>query len=322
VKDWEKAGLPAAEDPGDVDLESSFAWLAEQQNANGSWESPKGKHDVAATALVTLTFLGNGNTHRYGPHKKTVQKGLTWLKRAQVDPQELKWFDVGLRSWALCEAYAISRDFTLKAHCEQALERLLALRNDDGGWGNGEGQASNTLATTFGVLALKAAYAAQVREDREAFDKARAVLAGATDDAGLVGFCAPGDAASLKLGKAKAEVPLFTAGSYIARVFCRDRRSEPVLRAGAEVLLAAGLGADEPLYTYLATYGLFQCGGAKWNSWMVPMKAELLGSREAKGKRAGSWKPAGLIGELCGRAGETAVRTLTLEIYYRYERAR
>lgn len=321
VKDWKTQGLPAVEGDAPTGV-NPFAWLTQAQRPNGSWASPDGKHDIATTGLVVLNFLGNGQTHRFGKFKTTLKGAMSYLERALIDPPELLWLDRSVHCWALAEALAVSRDFRLKKHVKQSLTALLALRTAEGGWANGEGQAANTLATCFAVMALKAVKTAQIEVDEQVFERAHAVLNSRSDDRGNAGFVHPGDAASLAYGKAKgASGPLFTASALVARLFTGDRRNDLALRNAADTLLAAGLGTDEPLYTYFATYALFQVGGEGWDSWHEALIPTLLQQQVGQGENAGSWEPRGVVGQLCGRAGETALRGLTLELYYRYERA-
>ncbi|MEZ6185464.1 MAG: prenyltransferase/squalene oxidase repeat-containing protein [Planctomycetota bacterium] len=146
VEGWEKQGLAAGGEGAENAARASFEWLASQQREDGSWASPEGEHDVATTALVALAFLGEGHTHRFGEHKRTVNGALRYLRARKAPEGKLGWLDAAVRCWALAEAYAVSRDFTLKPHVEGARDALLALRGADGGWGNGPDAASNTLA--------------------------------------------------------------------------------------------------------------------------------------------------------------------------------
>ena len=66
---------------------------------------------------------------------------------------------------------------------------------------------------------------------------------------------------------------------------------------------------------------MFQVGGPKWKEWNKSMQSSLLPTQCMGGPEDGSWPP---VGEWClagGRVYATAINALTLEIYYRYERA-
>jgi hypothetical protein len=75
-------------------------------------------------------------------------------------------------------------------------------------------------------------------------------------------------------------------------------------------------------YWYYGTYAMFQLGGQPWHDWNEKMKAALLPHQRRGGCEDGSWDaecPWSLTG---GRVYATAINALTLEIYYRYERAK
>lgn len=214
-----------------------------------------------------------------------------------------------------------------KKDAQDSVDALLLARSFDAsgpGWGWGDRDpAPNTLATAFAVLGLKAAKTAELFVPQEGFDAALAVFARASAEDGLVGCRRPGDAASVTLGDpARAPaVPLFTAGATIGRLFCGVKRGEASVARGVAQLAARPPSADEPepLYWYLGTYALFQGTGLdseEWKRQSAHLQAALRSTAEK-----GSYAPAGIIGDLCGRVGSTALAVLAHEIYYRYERA-
>lgn len=331
---------PAAPAPGndpdapELDAEqgvSALTWLSKNQEDDGSWRSPNGGCDVSVTSLATLAFLGSGHTHRFGSYKPTVNKGLKWLKRrikqggAVASPnQRLPTLDQSLAAAALCEAYAVSRDFTLRRYAERTARALLLRQGEGGGWSyGGPSSPANTFVTAYAVLGLKAAKSAGLETPAEAFAAASKFLQHVTGPDGQVGLYRPGDGVSITLGDpAKAPAaPLFTAASVIARIFCSELPSTRGLRAGAQQLTRLRPGF-EPAYAYFGTYAQFQMGGEQWAAWTRAMKTALLSIQVVEPDQAGSWDPAGIWGALGGRAATTAVNALTLEIHYRYERAK
>jgi len=329
----------APAEPSGLEIPESFsgdgglAWLKKHQEPDGHWAAPKDEHDVAVTSLALLAFCGSGHTHRFGIHKRTVNKAASWLKKRQAGSGYFKsaaklsasTLDQALGTFALCELYAISRDFTLKRPAEAAAGALLLLQTESGGWSfGGPRSPANSLATIYAVLGLKAAKTAGLTVPTEAFERAATFLASVTDAQGLVGLYKVGDGVSVTVGELRPttpSAPLFTAGSVIARIFCGERRSVDALQAGIDRFTPLD-AIYEPVYAYFATYALFQVGGDSWKAWNTPMQAALLSSQVVgAGEDQGSWDPVGIWGALGGRAAVTAHNMLTLEVYYRYARA-
>jgi hypothetical protein len=275
------------------------------------------------------------------------------------DADAFPLLDHAIATLALSEAYAVSGDFTLKRPAAGAVKWLLAQRHPElGGWGEPQ-RGPDTITTAWAVLALKSARVAALEVPDEAFAGARAwfdsvtlTRDGGPEARGSVGFLRPGDGGAAlgrdgvaaALGREPAlpasfrPVPNTTAAATLARVLCGEgRNSEPVQRGIA--LLAGALPrwgdpADgEPvgpdmLYTYFGTYANFQ--GTKlrsdaWKAWNDAMQDALLGDGTSRqgmvGCADGSWEPIGPWGPLFGRVGTTALSQMSLEIYYRYERA-
>ena len=82
-------------------------------------------------------------------------------------------------------------------------------------------------------------------------------------------------------------------------------------------------GSVDMYYWYWGTMAMFQMGGDSWGKWNEALKEAVVKHQHLKGSgaRAGSWDPAGPWGaQDGGRVYSTALMTLCLEIYYRYDR--
>jgi len=165
----------------------------------------------------------------------------------------------------------------------------------------------------------------------EAFDSARNWFDRATDSRGRVGYESPGGGSAFlpPNGDRYEQVPTMTAVSVLCRVFTGERRSEDAIRQGAEVLEESPPTWGEPdevrrvnfYYWYYGTYAMFQVGGSKWKEWNDSMQQALLPNQRKGGCEDGSWDPVSEWSLAGGRVYSTAINALTLEIYYRYERA-
>ena len=353
---WGKGSL--SKEGGSEGTESAVTaalrWLKRAQSSNGQWDCdswthiekhPKdgqnagdGRYDTGISGMALLAFLGNGHTHRFGTFKRTVNKGLTWLKRQQKSDGSIS-FDHGetiynhaIGTMALCEAYAVSRDFTLKRYAEKAINFCIKAQNPNLGWQYGVKTGKNdTSVTGWMVLALKAGKTAGIEVPEEAFSGALRWFQRATAASGDVGYTTPGGGSSfLQVNDGKYDpVPCMTGVSVICRIFTGERRTEDAIRKGAKILQnnmpkwSKGGSARQVnfYYWYYGTYAMFQVGDKPWKDWNKNMQAALLPTQCMGGPEDGSWPP---IGEWCmagGRVYATAINALTLEIYYRYERA-
>ena len=63
---------------------------------------------------------------------------------------------------------------------------------------------------------------------------------------------------------------------------------------------------------------MFQHQGEAWKKWNESLVPELLAHQRKDGAPAGSWDPTDPWSKMGGRVYQTAVCTLSLEVYYRY----
>ncbi|MBC8072519.1 MAG: hypothetical protein IAG13_29630 [Deltaproteobacteria bacterium] len=77
---------------------------------------------------------------------------------------------------------------------------------------------------------------------------------------------------------------------------------------------------DAPTYCwYYATLALFQHQGDEWKRWNDQLVTELLAHQRQEGPTSGSWDTTDQWSRMGGRVYQTAVCTLSLEVYYRYK---
>jgi hypothetical protein len=297
-----------------------------------------GQYDVACSALALLAFLGNGHTHRVGQFKKTVSLGLKWLTGAQKGDGSLgdrsaeSWmYNHAIGTMALCEAFAVTRDYKLQQHAQRAVDFIKGAQNPGLGWKYEPQDGRNdTSVTGWMVLALKAAKAARLTVDQAMFQGSINWFDRATNTAGKTGYMRPGDNGSVIRGVNDrfAKLPTMTGVGVICRIFCGQSRREAKITKGVDILMQNLPTWNKPkndkvdmYYWYYATYAMFQYGGKKWHTWNEAMKNALLSTQRQGGCADGSWDPVGKWGMVGGRVYSTAINALTLEIYYRYARA-
>jgi len=186
---WGKGSL--AREGGSPGTESAVTaalrWLHFHQDKNGQWDQDgfqkncdtrksaacdgqgTSQYDVANSSLALLAFLGNGHTHRVGLFKKTVKRGLDWLVGQQQGDGSLgprlaeSWiYNHAIGTMALCEAYAVTRDYRLKGPAQKAVDFIRTAQNPGLGWKyEPQNGRNDTSVTGWMVLALKAAKTAE-----------------------------------------------------------------------------------------------------------------------------------------------------------------
>ncbi|KAA0209560.1 hypothetical protein EDM80_14770 [bacterium] len=165
-------------------MEAAFAWLADHQNADGSWtgsgflEASKRKgarithnaeygrpgeadadlgaaNPVALTSLCILAFTASGQGPRHGPYASTVRKAMLFVRKAQGnhggfagDEQFAPFFGQALATLAMAELYALSGDIHLRQSAQAALDFTLQRRIPFSGWGPAPGVQQPSLFET------------------------------------------------------------------------------------------------------------------------------------------------------------------------------
>ena len=81
-------------------------------------------------------------------------------------------------------------------------------------------------------------------------------------------------------------------------------------------------GQAEFYTLYNATLAMYQAGGEDWDRWNNAIRDAVVAIQvKGTGCRRGSWDPRGSThGPTGGRIYNTALGTLTLEVYYRFTR--
>jgi len=79
-------------------------------------------------------------------------------------------------------------------------------------------------------------------------------------------------------------------------------------------------GTVDLYYWYYGTLAAFQQGGDLWKTWNAALSKALVDNQRKGGDEDGSYGPVGVYGEYIGRAGQTAMAALCLEVCYRYSR--
>jgi serine/threonine protein kinase len=314
-------------------VDRSLKWIVQHQMPDGGWsfdmkECPscggkcsgsggsRAKDRTGATALALLPFLGRGYTHREGPYKAPIGRGITFLAQRAVAGKGRAYdgngnlYSQGLAGITLSECYAMSQDNRLAAPAQLALNFIMQSQDPvGGGWRYEPRQPGDTSAVGWQIMALKSGNMAVLQVNPLTVKKAVDFLDSVESENGA------------RYGYTDASTP--TAGRTAVGLLCRMylgwKKDNPALRNGVAFLAQRG-PTDDLYYDYYATQIMHHMEGDIWIKWNKRMKELLLKSQSSEGHEAGSWHKdldKGHAAEAAGRLYSTSLATLILEVYYR-----
>jgi hypothetical protein len=315
-------------------VEAALAYLARHQRNNGSWTTrfdfppcqdecdhggvEKDPHDIAATGLALLCFMGAGNTMQDGEYQEQVNRGVyflvqnlkirygrgTWL--TEVAAAEM--YEHGIATLALCEALQMTSDASLKEYCQAAINHIIYSQHPDGGWDYHPQGPGDLSIVGWQVMALKSAYSANLEVPPDTIRSIDVFLRRHVRKEFMFVYrngLNPTDS--------------MTAIGTLMKLFRGASKTDPNIIKAMEYLANVGPSSKDVYYNYYASQALFHFGGKPWTVWNPQMREFLIRTQEQNGHMAGSWFFSGdMSNEQAGRLYVTAMACLSLEVYYRY----
>lgn len=326
---------------GSVGSESAVGlaleWLAKRQRTDGSWDfadvgpcTQPGRisNPIGGTAYALLPFLAAGQTHRQGNYRKQIQAGLAYLtsvgvsvpagydlrgvvNRRDDDPEpNYAYYVHGAATLALCEAWGMSRDRTLKPACEGAVRFLINSQDPrGGGWRYNPRQPGSTSCTAIQVMALKAAERAGIPVPPATWQGVSFYLDSVSvDREGRYGYEAQKKAFDISV----------TSMALLSRMYSGWQRNDGDLRKGIALIDRKG-PYDNLYYCYFASQVMKNWGGPEWSRWNERLRDDLVAWQDREGDSTGSWSPRDRSDTSVsgGRLLTTCLAALTLQVYYR-----
>lgn len=300
------------------------------------------KSSTAATGLALLCYLGAGYTHEEGKYQEVVSRGLYYLQermtitsfggdlrdkgadREMAVPaggllaginlaaaQRDTMYSQGIASLALTEAYAMTRDRSLREPAELAVKFIINAQYDDGGWRYTPRfevpMGGDATVSGWQIAVLKSASLAGIDVPYEVWMKISDFLDSIQLDGGSRYLYVQGDSPNRR-----------TAASAIG-LLCRMIGGWPKEHRPLQQGAARLDGQLRDVYTnYYTSQVLHHLGGPNWMKWNPRMRDALVKSQSKDGHEAGSWYFAESHSSSGGRLYTTAMATMTLEVYYRY----
>ncbi|MBC7833796.1 MAG: PD40 domain-containing protein [Phycisphaerales bacterium] len=307
----------------------ALEWFARHQELDGRWtgrhfDDRCGGHcageaefdaDAAMTGMVLLCYLGAGHTHESeGQYREVVDRALAWLLRRQAENGDLRrdetMYGQTVATVALCEALSMTKDQRLADPARRAVAFVLEIAAKPR-----DQRAADEDTSVLGwlVMTMKSAERAGIAVPRDTFDAASRWLeyVSTRQSPGLYAY-RNGEAPSVAM----------TAEAMFVQQLLGRSRQEARMKQSADFLLGTSpkWTSGAPTYCwYYATLALFEHQGDAWRRWNQAIMPELIAHQHQSGPAAGSWDPQDEWSRMGGRIYQTAVCTLSLEVYYRYK---
>ena len=316
----------------------ALRWLKENQEEDGSWRTQTGprdrNHRTGVTGLGLLAFLAHGETPASKEYGRTVHRAIRYLVDNQNDRGE--FLDPSIKpegaychaiaTYAIAEAYALTRIPQLRDPMERGVEVILKGRNARAMWGYGYDNISNepinTSVSVWQLQALKAAELAGAPNPdlNRVVQEALEMLLNRQADDGEFFYRGVEGVQSAR----RPDHGLTAAAVLTFQLYGMGNRSEA--RRGMDVLRAAEVNWDRPSQWamsrwYYVTQVKFQQGRSVWEDWNNRFAPAFVRNQNQDGSwtspaREGSNIPFGVETRF-GPAFSTAMAALTLQVYYR-----
>ncbi len=307
-------------DASEAAVAKGLKWLIRQQMTDGRWSltGNEGSNDVAGTALGLLPLLAAGKTHRPAKdnaYDKNVDKALKFLMRSQNQKTGFfggTMYSHGLASIAMCEAYGLSQDPSLRRSAQMAINLIVNVQHEGGGWRYGPSKSPGDMSISgWQIMAIKSGQMSGLDVPTLAVTRAKSFLDACRGPTEGYGYVA-GSGSTARM----------TAVGLLCRQYMQNwGPSRPeMIKAINNYITKTPPDRQDVYYYYYATQVMHHFGGEAWKNWNERMRDFLVKKQDAtNGPNQGSWAPDGdAFGRTGGRLMITSLNLLTLEVYYRY----
>jgi len=306
----------------------ALRWLKKNQLPDGSWPQVK----PAITGMALLAFLAHGETPSSEEFGETVEKAMKLLVEKQRDNGRFIGSDgheyaLPIATYALCEAYGLTKVPMLKYAAEKATAVIVKGQNATGSFNyNCKPGGSDRNDISYGGWCMQALKAAKMADlDVEGLDAAcKRSIDGckwhaAKGSTGGFAYSSPGTG------------PLTGVGVLCMQLLGAGKQPEAI--AGLRYLENVTCRWETPYgkrpiyYWYYITQAKFHAGGATWDAWNNHFALEMVRQQiveknaimgpDGEMKDIGHWVSPG-DSEKYGNAYNTALCALQLQVYYRY----
>ena len=266
--------------------ERGLAWLAAQQEADGSFgsQSHYGKH-VGITGLAGLAFLSEGSVPGRGRFAPAVDGCVDFILSSRSESGLLAaetshgpMYGHGFATLFLAEVYGMSNRPELRETVRKAVRLIVATQNAEGGWRYQPVRADADISVTIcQIMALRAGRNAGIFVEKSVIDNAiDYVRKSQNPDGGFKYMLTSGGSAFAR--SAAGVAALQYAGLYGGQEI--DRGLEYVRRFMPPKEHTVG---HYYYGHYYAAQAMFFAGDEQWGQWWPAIRDELLTKQSPEG---------------------------------------
>lgn len=330
-------------------VERGLAWLAGNQNSDGSWTGKIGykintdyaytRDDyahVGVTSLAGMAFLAGGHLPGRGRYGPTIERALDFVVSCVQDDGYIthggsRMYSHAFSTLFLAEIYGMTHRADVKAKLQLAVDFIVNSQNLEGGWRYEPYAAESDMSIVVcQVLALRAARNIGIRVPKATVDRAAryVVDSAVTEDSLSQGFYPSrrrfeneyGSFHYQKQDGSRSSFPLTAAG--VTALFGAGVYSDAAIDAGIRYLRShlasfnqqTGLARGGHYFFWYGHYygvqAMYTAGADAWESYFRVVRDEVLSMQEPSGSFPNRTGP--------GPAFGTAMAVLILEIPYRF----
>jgi hypothetical protein len=291
-------------------IQSGLAWLAKQQEPNGSFGSGTYRGNIAVTSLAGLAFMAGGSSPGRGPYGANVDKALAYVM-TNTSPAGFiavaaasthgPMYSHGFGSLFLAEAYGMTRRPEIREKLQKAVRLIIDTQNNEGGWRYQPVRNDADVSVTIcEINALRAARNAGLFIPKETVDACIKYVKQAQNPDGGFRYMLQNGASAFPRSAAGV-VALQSAGVY------DDKEVAEGIAYLKQFMREIKLGSRYSHYFYghyYAAQAMWIRGGADWDEWFPAIRDELVGRQSA----AGYWND-----NICNEYG-TAMALIILQM--------
>ncbi|MEI6971981.1 MAG: prenyltransferase/squalene oxidase repeat-containing protein [bacterium] len=302
-------------------IAGGLAWLAANQETDGSWSAEKWgankEHAVGITALSILALIGKDQDQAHNPYAGTIRSGIEFLIRQQNKSGRIgpacanAMYNHGMATVAILRAYRLDIGNNWKGSGDRAIGFICTAQKSSGGWGYVAGNEGgpNTSVSVWQLQALILAKGQGNTALASRIHRSMDWLRGMVDNSGHMGY-------SREEPSPDGEETLTAAGALCLLADDTEQRDE----AGAARLvrsLESAAGRQDMTIDYYRWYFVTQAlqaaGGKVARDTAGHMKDALVAQQAHGGPGAGSWDRADRWTPAGGRIYSTSMALLSLE---------
>ena len=291
-----------------------LAWLAQTQNADGSFGGGTYRGNIAVTSVAGLAFMASGSSPGRGPYGAQIDKALVYVMEntspsgfiaVMASSTHGPMYSHGFGTLFLAEAYGMTHRPEIREKLQKAVRLIIDSQNIEGGWRYQPIRRDADISVTIcQINALRAARNAGLYVPKDTVDACIRYVKQSQNADGGFRYMLQGGASAFPRSAAGV-VALQSAGEYDSK---EVRDGIAYLRGYTKEIKLGNRYSHYYYGHYYAAQAMWLRGGDDWAEWYPAIRNELLKRQLSSGAWADS---------ICSEYG-TAMALIILQIPNNY----